>query len=154
MLSVQVSRLVGQVKEESKEGAESVTRRQLREKIASLSQPQLAHATDALTMIWNGMIGPLHLPATEHKSASPPEPTQFWTWQRSILPLSSNWQRVKLALLKSISTGTFIDVQFYAYNAISDDVPADPKRLFTSSIVIEEWIPAIKTREPKHLTTL
>ena len=127
MLSVQVSRLVSQVKEESKEGAESVTRRQLREKIASLSQPQLEHAADALTMIWNGMIGPLDLLATEHKSASPAEPTQFWTWQRSIIPPS------------------------YAYNAICDDVPADPKRLFTSSIVIEEWIPAIKTRELKHL---
>ena len=56
---------------------------------------------------------------------------------------------MKLALLKSIPTGTFIDVQFYAYNAISGDLPLDLKPVFTSSIVIEEWAAAITTRELK-----
>lgn len=57
--------------------------------------------------------------------------------------------RLELALLKSISSGAFIDVQLYAYNAIGDDLPLDAKPLFTSSIVIEEWGPAIATRKLK-----
>ena len=87
-------------------------------------------------MIWNGVVGPSDLLAPE------PKPT-FSTK----LTLFSNWHRVKLALLKSISTGTFIDVQFYAYNAIDSNLPVDPKPLFTSSIVIEKWGAAITTRE-------
>lgn len=62
-------------------------------------------------------------------------------------PPAANPRRVELALLKSISTGIFIDLQFYAYNAISNDRPLDPKPLFTSSTVIEEWGSAIVTRE-------
>ena len=106
------------------------------DKIASLSQPQLARARDALSMIWDGATGLLDPPAL-----------------KSVHNLSANFtpamssERVELALLKSISMGTFIDVQFYAYNAISNGFPLDPKPLFTSSIVIEEWGSAIATRK-------
>ena len=63
--------------------------------------------------------------------------------------MTSNRQRVKLSLLKSIRTGTFIDVKLYAHNALCDGLPTDPKPLFASSIVIEEWAPAITTRKFK-----
>jgi len=133
---MQVSRLVYKMKEESKRIAESITRKQLREKIAASPQPRLARATETLTMILDGVKGPLEPPPTEPKftfSVTPP-----------ILP---NWHRMKLALLKSIPTGCFIDVQLYAYNAIANDLPLDPRPLFTSSIMIEEWGPAITTRK-------
>jgi hypothetical protein len=123
------------MKEESTKGTESDTRRQLRDKIASLSPSELGRATDALVMIWNGVIGPLDLP--------PPKPQP--TFSPKFTP-SPNWHRLQLALLKSIPTGTFIDVQFYAYSAIQDGLPRDLKPLFTSSIVIEEWAAAITTR--------
>ena len=144
---MQVSRLVSLMKEGSKRGSESDTRTQLRNKIAALSQSQLARATDALSMIWDGVTGSLDLPAPGPKSASPADSAQSSKWQRTIFLLSLNRQRVKLALLKSIPTGTFIDVQFHAYNAISNGLPLDLKPVFTSSIVIEEWAPAITTRE-------
>lgn len=79
-----------------------------------------------------------------------PEPTKpvvkltaplIWHWV--IYPLSSNSNRVKLALLKSISTGTFVDIRFYAYTAVRDGVPVNPKPLFASSAVIGEWEPAM-----------
>jgi len=123
------------MKEESAGDTESVTPEQLRDKLAALSQSQLIRATDALAMIWNGVIGPLNPLAPESKFAS------------SAAPVLPNWQRIRLALLKSISTGAFIDVQFYAYNTISNNVPSDPRPLFTSSIVIEKWAPAITTRK-------
>ena len=124
------------MKEESAEEVESVIRKQLRGKLAALSQSRLTHATDALAMIWNGVTGPLDLLAPELKSNFSTTPI-----------LSPNWHRMRLALLKSISTGTFIDVQFYAYNAIYNGLSSDPRPLFTSSIVIEEWGPAITTRK-------
>jgi len=123
------------MKEESAGDTESVTPEQLRDKLATLSQAQLIRATDALAMIWNGVIGPLNPLMPEPKFAPLPAP---------VLP---NWQRVKLALLKSISTGTFIDVQFYAYNAINNDLPSEPRPLFISSIVIAMWAPAITSRK-------
>ena len=132
----QVSRLVSKMKEESRGGTGSATRRQVLEKIATLSPSRLARAADALFMIWNGVTGPLDLPTSE---ASPTFPAK--------IPTLPSRYRVKLALLKSISTGTLIDVQFYAYNAICNNFPADPRPLFTSSIVIEEWGPAITTRK-------
>jgi len=120
--------------EESKGITESVTRKQLREQIAALSQPRASRAVDVLAMIWNAMKGPLEPPIMGSGFASLATPTT---------PL----HRVKLALLKSIHTGTFIDVQFYAYNKISNNLPSEPKLLFTSSIVIEEWGPAIASRK-------
>lgn len=144
ILSAQVSQLISKIKEESTEGAESPTRGQLREKIASLSQLQLARAADTLAMIWDGVMGP----TVELSSTSSTGFTKSSKRKRGGKGhIFSNWQRVKLALLKSIPTGTFIDVQFYAYNAICNDLPTDPKPLFISSIVIEEWAPAITTRE-------
>jgi hypothetical protein len=133
---MQVSRLVDKLNEESKGNTESVTRKTLRDKIAALPQSQLERAKDVLVMIWNGVNGPLESPTTEPKLS--------FTVTSTLFP---NWHRVKLALLKSIRTGTFIDVQFYAFNKIRDDLPLDPRPLFTSSIVIEEWGPAITTRE-------
>ena len=133
---MQVSQLVGKLNEESKGNTESVTRKALRDKVATLSQPQLARAKDVLTMIWNGVKGSLE--------RSIKEPKLSFTVASTLFP---NWHRVKLALLKSILTGTFIDIQFYAFNRISDDSPLDPRPLFTSSIVIEEWGPAIATRK-------
>lgn len=144
MLSVQVSHLVGRVKDESTEDAESDTRRLLREKIAALSQPQLARATDVLAMIWDFVVAP---PEPSKPVSTKLTPPLIWHWV--IYPLSSNWNRVKLALLKSIPTGTFIDVRFYAYDVIRDNLPVDPKPLFTSSIVISEWESAIMKRESK-----
>ena len=134
-MSVQVSRLVGRMKEESEGDTQSLIRKQLRDKLAALSQSQLPRATDALAMIWSGMTGPLDLLAPEPKSSFSAKHTRF-----------PNWHRVKLALLKSIPTGTFVDVQFYAYNTICDNLPVDPRPLFTSSIVIEKWRAAITTR--------
>jgi len=133
---VQVSQLVSKMKEESKGETESATRKQLQEKIAALSQSHLARATDALAMIWNCVKEPVEPPTVELKFTFPVASILF-----------PNWHRVKLALLKSIPTGTFVDVQFYAFNAISSDLPLDPRPLFTSSIVIEEWAPAITTRK-------
>ena len=135
MLPENVSRLLSKMKEESKPGAESDTTTQLVGKVTSLSQPQFVRATDALSMIWGGLSGPLDLPVLK--------PTPAPSVNCVLLP---NWHRVKLALLKSISTGTFLDVQFYAYNAIKNNLPLDPKPLFVSSIVIEEWAPGITTR--------
>ena len=144
ILAVQVSRLVSKIKAESEGDTESPIKKQLREKIATLSQSQLPRATDALTMIWNGVMGPLDLPTPEPKLSFFTKPTGYL-----------NWHRVRLALLKSIPTGTFIDVQFFAYNAISNDLPVDPRPLYTSSIVIERWGAAITTRklEPSSEST-
>jgi len=136
ILSVQVSRLVCMMKEEYVGDTEGIIQKQLQDKLATLSQSQLMRATDALAMIWSGVTGQLDQLAPEPKPAFPVAPI--------LLP---NWHRVRLALLRSISTGAFIDVQFYAYNAIGNDVPLDPRPLFTSSIVIEEWAPAITTRK-------
>lgn len=63
----------------------------------------------------------------------------------------SNWERLRLALLNSISTGVFIDVRFYAYSAVGNDTTFGPKSLFTSSIVIQKWAPTIATRKSKSL---
>ena len=136
ILSLQVSQLVSKIRQESRGNDEGKTTKQLLDKIASLSQPQLARATDALSMIWNGTTGSLDLHAPGPNFKHLVEPT---------LPMKS--RRVELALLKSISTGAFIDVQFHAYNGINNDSPFDLKPLFTSSIVIEEWGSAIATRK-------
>ena len=126
--------------EESKKCAEGATRQRLREKIASLSQAQVRRAADALTTIWSCMDGPLK------PLAAPPKPTL------SVPPVPSpDWHRVKLALLKSITTGVFIDVQFFAFNKTANNLPFDPKPLYVSTIVIERWGPAITTREWKNL---
>lgn len=124
------------MKDESKVVTESITRKRLLEKIAALPQSRLAPAIDVLAMIWMGVKRPLGPPATESKSTHSMSPAA-----------PPNWHRVKLALLKSISTGTFIDVRFYAHNAIGNDLTLDPRPLFTSSIVIEEWGPALMTRK-------
>ena len=124
------------LKEESGRDSETSIRKQLREKIAALSQSQLPRAVDALEMILNGVMGPLDLPTPEPKLPSIVKLTFLFSWHRA-----------KLALLKSIPTGTFIDVQFFAYNAIDNDLPVDPKPLYTSSIVIERWGAAIITRK-------
>ena len=87
-------------------------------------------------MIWNGVMGPLDLPTPEPKLVFSTKPTGYL-----------NWHRVRLALLKSIPTGIFIDVQFFSYNAISNNQPVDPRPLYTSSIVIEKWGAAITTRK-------
>ena len=122
------------MKEESAEGNESDTRKQLREKVTSLSQPQLERARGALSMIWNGVIGPLDPPVPQLE----PGPYKKCTLSH----------RVQFALLRSISTGIFIDAQFYAYNAVHNDLPVDLKPLFASSIaIVEEWAAAIATRE-------
>ena len=135
MLQIQVSVLNAKMNGESKNRAEGVTRQQLRDKIASLSQTQVRRAADALSTIWSRMdepLGPLAAPSKSIPSVlSAPLP---------------NWHRVKIALLKSITTGVFIDAQFYAFNKTANDLPYDPKPLFVSSIVIEEWRPAITTR--------
>jgi len=136
---MQVSRLVYKMKEEYKGVSESNARKQLWEKIAALPQPQLARATDALAMILGGVERPLESPPTEPKFTS-----SVFSGTPPVFPYRN---RMKLALLKSIPTGTFIDIQFYACNAIGDGLPLDPRPLFTSSIVIEEWGPAITTRK-------
>ena len=135
---VQVSQLVGKIREESGGSTESATRKELRKKIAGLSRSQFTRVADTLVMIWNGMVGPLDVPALEPKPSSFPKPTS-----------SLNWDRVKLALLKSISAGAFIDVQFFVHNAISNGLPVDPRPLYTSSIVIQEWGAAITIRESR-----
>jgi len=89
-------------------------------------------------MIWNAMKEPLEPLITGPGLAF---------WATSALP-----RRVKLALLKSIYTGTFIDVQFYAYNEIDNNLPLDPRPLFTSSVVIEKWGPAITTRKWEYFS--
>ena len=124
------------MKEESGGDTESVVRKQLREKIATITRSQLPRAADALTMIWNGAMGPLDVPVPTPKFSFFAKTTLF-----------SNWHRVKLALLKSIPTGTFIDVQFFAYNALRNDALVDPKPLYTSSIVIERWGATITRRK-------
>ena len=129
-----VSQLIQEMKEEAMLGAESDTMIQLLDAIAFLSQSQLGCAMDAISMIWNGLTGPLELPALEPKSTPPVGFTLF-----------PNWHRMKLALFKSIFMGTFIDIQFYAYNAIRNNLLLDPKPLFVLSIVIKEWGPAITT---------
>ena len=136
ILSIQVSHLVNKIRKELRGGTESTTRKELREKTAALSSSQLTHATDTLAMISNGAVGLLDVPALEPKPSPFPKPLPFL-----------NWHRVKLALLRSIPTGTFIDVQFFAYNAIGNGLPADPRPLYTSSIVIQEWAAAITTRK-------
>ena len=152
---MQVSKLVSKMKAESTKGTESDTRIQLREKIASLTQSQLARATDALAMIWDGVTGLLDLPAPGPSKPVPPTGlTRPLIWHWVIYPLSSSWNRAKLALLKSISTGTFVDVRFYAYNVIRDGLPVDPKPLFTSSIVMGEWEHAIVARKLKGSSQL
>ena len=62
----------------------------------------------------------------------------------------SNWERLRLALLNSISTGVFIDVRFCAYSAVGNDKTFGPKSLFTSSIVIQK-APTIATHKSKSL---
>ena len=121
------------MKKESKGNANYTTRRQLLDKIASLSQPQLEGAADALAMIWSGPTEPLNS-----------RPQKFKSNFSANLVQVANLPRVELALLKSISTGTFIDLQFHAYSAVINDLPLDPKPLFASSIVIEEWRPSIE----------
>ena len=142
---MQVSQLINKIKAESAGGSESGTRRQLRNKITALSQSQLARATDALAMIWGGVTGLLDLSMPEPESTSCARSTQLSKRQGVAFPLPSNWQSMKIALLKSIPTGTFVDTQFYAYNAIGDSLPFDLKPLFISSMVIEEWAHAIKS---------
>ena len=87
-------------------------------------------------MIWNGTMGPSDstVPSTRFSSPAP-----------SIVP--AEHPGLGLALVKSISTGTFIDVQFYAYNAINNDLQLDPKPLFASSIVIKGFSSAIEKRK-------
>ena len=132
--AMQVSYLVRKVKEEPTGNTENATRKQFREKIATLSQSQLLRAADTLATIWDGIVGPLCPPTLEPRKSPFPKPFPF-----------RNLDGVKLALLKSISTGTFIDVQFFAYNAISDGLPVDPRPLYTSSIVMKRWGAAITT---------
>ena len=133
---MQVSLLVRMIKEESKGGTGSITREQLRGKLSTLSQPRFTRAIDVLAMILDGVRGSLKSPTAESKFTPDMTPTPF-----------PNWHRTKIALHKSISTGVLIDLQFYAYNAIGSGLPLDPKPLFTSSIVIEEWGAAITTRK-------
>ena len=132
--------------EESKKRSEGATRNQLREKIASLSQPQVRRAADALSMIWTCVDGPLKSPAIPLGYTFP------------VSNLFSNWHQMNLAFLKSIPTGVFIDAQFYAFSKINNGLPSDPKPLFISSIVIEEWGFAMTTRKrenlPAHLTLI
>jgi len=135
---VQVLRLISKMNKESKRDGESTTRNQLREQIAVLSQPRVGRATDVLVMIWNAMKEPLEPAVMEPK---------LTFWATPALP-----RRVKLALLKSIYTGTFIDVQFYAYNEIDNGLPLDPRPLFTSSVVIEKWGPTITTRKWEYFS--
>ena len=133
ILSMQVSFLVQKMNEESKGGTEGTTRERLRNKIASLSQSQLKRSTDTLAMIWNYTKEPPKPPTTKpSESAVPVTPSSF-----------PNWLRVQLALLKSMTTGIFIDLQFYAYSKVFNNLPLDPKPLYASSIVIKKLAPAI-----------
>lgn len=135
MLPIQVSILVTKMNEESKTPVRGGTREQLREKIASLSQLQVKRAADALSMILSYSNSPLKPPAAQPELASLAH-THFL-----------NWPRVKIAFLKSIATGIFIDSQIYAFNKAGNNLPCDPKPLFISSIMIEQWGPAITTRK-------
>ena len=135
---MEVSFLVRKMDRESN-GREETTRKQLRDKIASLSQSQGKRAADALALIWNctaGPLAPFAIPTTASGFALSTTDDPF-----------PNWQNMKLAFLKAIATGVFIDVQFYAYDKICDGSPVDPKPLHASSIVIEGWAPAIMTCE-------
>ena len=132
---MQVSFLVNKMNEEAKEGVESATRKRFRNKVASLAQPQLGGATNTLAMIWNCVGGALELAGTPSKFTFSALPAVF-----------PNRHRLKLAFLKSITTGIFIDVQLHAYNKVFNNLLLDPKPLFSSSIVIEEWGPVIATR--------
>ena len=69
--------------------------------------PQARHGADALAMIRSRMTGPLESLAVQPKIAFSTTTIRF-----------PNWHRVKLAFLKSITTGVFIDVQLYAFNKI------------------------------------
>src|ERR1700743_1276096 len=146
MLSIQVSVLVKKMNEESKKRSEGATRNQLREKIASLTQPQVRRAADALSMILTCVDGPLKPPPIPFAHTFP------------VFSFFSKWYKMNLAFLKSIPTGVFIDAQFYAFSKVSNGLPSDPKPLFISSIVIEEWGSAMTTREwknlPSHLTLI
>ena len=142
ILSVQVSRLVRMMREEATGGD---TRIQLQKKVAALSQSQLARAKGVLAMISDGLTGSLDLPMLEPKYTSP-KSTRFPNLQRVIYCQSSKWQRMQLALLKSIRTGAFADAQYYAYSALGDGKLLDLRPVFTSSIMIEEWALAITTR--------
>lgn len=148
MLPVQVSHLVCQVKVELEGDAESATMERLLRKIASLSESQLKRAQGALAMIWSYMARPSDLPA-------PPGSPVLEPIRNAVLPLRHpGWHLVKLAILKSISTGSFIDMQFYAHNSICKDLPVDPKPLFTSSIVIQGWGSAITNRTLEKTSSL
>ena len=140
---MQVSRLVRKMKEESKGDTESVVKKRLLEKVAALTQSRLPRVADVLAMIWNGVVEPPDLPTPEPKSTPFTKTTLF-----------SNWHRVRLALLKSIPTGTFIDVQLFAYNALSHDLPVDLRPLYISSIVIERWGTAITTGKSESSSKL
>ena len=133
---MQVSHLIGEIKRKPWGNSENATRKRFREKVATLSQSQLLCSADTLATIWDGIVGPLDLPTLKPQPSPFPKP----------LPVL-NWDRMKLALLKSISTGTFIDVQFFAYNGVSDGLPVDPRPLYASSIVMERWGAAITTRK-------
>jgi hypothetical protein len=103
----------------------------------------MKRAADVLAMIWNCVKEPPESPKVQLN-------THF-----SVLPTSillPNWHRVKLAILKSITTGAFIDVQFYAFNKVDDDLPRDPKPLYTSAIAIEGWAPMITACEFEEST--
>ena len=107
-----------------------------RKKLLLCPPSQLVCAIDVLGVVWNGVEGLLEPPKTKPRFTFSAIPLLF-----------PNWHRVKLALLKSIHTGTFIDVQFYAYNEICNNITLDPRPLFTSSLVIEEWGAAVMTRK-------
>ena len=137
MVPAQILKLVSTMESESKGGTEGDTMKRLLDKIASLSQLQLERSRDVLSMIWNGIVGQ-HPDLPAHKS--------LFTLPSNHTSLP-NWRRVKLAILKSISTGTFVDIQLYAHNAICNNLSLDAKPLFTSSIVIEAWGSAISMRK-------
>jgi len=124
------------MKEESGRDSETPIKKQLRETITALPQSRLPRAIDALAMIWNGVM--------DLRDGRMPEPKPLFFVKPTFF---LGWHRVKFALLKSIPTGIFIDVQFFAYNAIYNDLPVDPRPLYTSSIVIERWGAAITTRK-------
>lgn len=132
MLSVQVTLLVARMNEESQRPTGGATGKRLQDKIASLSQSQVRRAAGALSMIWSCVNGPLKSPAASSGFTSSATPTN-----------NPNWHRVKLAFLKSIATGIFIDVQLHAFNRVRNGLPFEPKPLFISSIVTEKWGPAI-----------
>ena len=87
-------------------------------------------------MIWGGAKEPSDLPAPRPETNS-----------SAVFSAIASSRKVELALFKSISTGIFIDLQFHAYNVVSNNLPLDPKPLFASSIVIEDWRRTIATRK-------